>query len=160
RECPGTPDSADPAASYPSCDSPPAREPGQVPTLTHTRSVKSVRSALRRSSMLDALEVCLDPSGVEWKDRQLGRRTPDEAVEEQEIFGLGQSESLARLAASEAAKRQAGIDLEPGACSRRKRAHCADSPGADEEGLLPARPGRRSDQADLQPAEPLEPAQA
>ena len=69
--------------------------------------------------MLDALEVCPDPSEVEWKDRQLGRRTPDETVEEQEFFGLGQSKSLAGPVASEAAERQAGVDPEPGAWSRR-----------------------------------------
>ena len=69
--------------------------------------------------MLLALEVRRYLSGVEWKDGQLGRRTADKAVKKQEIVGVGESKRLTDLLPGEATKRQAGIDLEPDARSRR-----------------------------------------
>ena len=69
--------------------------------------------------MLDARQVRHYLLGVERKDGQLGRRTTDEAREQQEIFGVGESERFSDLLPRPAAERQAGIDLEPGARSRR-----------------------------------------
>ena len=53
-----------------------------------------------------------------------------------------------------------GLDLDPRASSRRERANGADCTAGDEERLPPTRLDRRSDQADLQAAQPFEPAEA
>jgi hypothetical protein len=110
--------------------------------------------------MLETREVRRYLPGVEWKDGELGRRTADEAGEEKEIFCVGQRKRLTGLLPGETAERQAGIDLERDARSGRERADSADSAGADEEGLPPARLSGRRDHAHLQLAQPLEPAQA
>ena len=81
-----------------------------------------------------------------WQHGQLGRRTADEAVEEQQVLGLlgGQRLALGRSPA----RGEAGVDLEPRAPAGRERADRADAPPRDEERLPPAGLDRRSDQAE------------
>src|SRR5439155_21656709 len=55
---------------------------------------------------------------------------------------------------------QRRLDFEPGSPARGQRANRLNSSAADEERLPPARLGSRGDQADLEPAQPLETAQA
>ena len=101
-----------------------------------------------------------DPIGVQRQDGQLGGRPADEAVDEQEILRLLGSQQVLRTIPRRCAERQPGSDLEPRARPRREGANRADAPAADEEGFPPARLGHRSDQTDLEPAEPVEPGQA
>jgi hypothetical protein len=107
-----------------------------------------------------ALEVSIDPPGFEWQHRQLGRRTADEPVEEQEVFCLGGSQDVSPTLPGGSADRQAGVDPEARACSRRQRANGADAAAAHEEGLSPARLARWSDQTKLGSAQLLEAAEA
>ena len=59
-----------------------------------------------------------------------------------------------------ARKGQPRTELEPRPSPGRERADDADAAAADEERLTPARLGRGSDQAELEPAQPLEALQA
>jgi hypothetical protein len=107
-----------------------------------------------------ACDLGEDHLSVEWQHGQLGRRTANEAVEEQEVFCLLGSQHVPVTLAGGPTKGQPGPDLELRARSRRQRANGADPTPADEEGLLPAGLDPGSDQAALQPAQPLQPAQA
>ncbi len=76
-----------------------------------------------------------DPPSIQWQHGQFGR-------------------------AGGSTKRQPGLDLEPHACSRWQRANGADAAAADEVRLAPAWIARRGDEAELHPAQPLQPAEA
>lgn len=69
--------------------------------------------------MLAARHVRRYFAGVQWNDRQLGWRAPGEAFEKQEIFRVGESKGFTGLFPGEAAKCQAGVDLESRAWSGR-----------------------------------------
>src|SRR4029453_7798505 len=117
-------------------------------------------SPLRGSTKAPITEVSRYPLAIERQHGELGRRMPDEAVQEQEVFGLvgGQRVSCSLVGLTTA--RQPGVDLEPRPGSRREWTNGADSTVADEERLSPARFDRRSDQAELEPAQPLQAAEA
>src|SRR6478752_4274642 len=126
----------------------------------HCLPVQQTVAAASGCPLIPTGEMGRDPVGVKRQHRQLGRRTAHEAVEEQEVFGLSWSERRIGALAGETAKRQARADLERCSRSRRERADGADFAGANEERSPPARLERRSDQAELKPAHPLQPAKA
>ena len=81
------------------------------------------------------------------------------AREEEHVLGLPTRQGPALLR-DVPRDRQAGVELEPGAGSRRERADGAESTGADEEGPSPAWSQGGCDQADVEPAQVLEPAES
>ena len=102
-----------------------------------------------------------DPLGVERQNAQLGWRAANEAADEQEILRLLGCQRL--FSAPPRAIRQSASpaptsSLAPAPGGRARTAQTAAA--ADEEGFPPAGLHHRSDQADLEPAQPLQPAQA
>jgi hypothetical protein len=101
-----------------------------------------------------------DPSCVEGQDGQLGRRAANEAVEQEKVLRLVRGQRVSGTIAGSSTKGKPGFDLEVRGCPGLKRADGLDRAAADEERSEPPGLDRRREQAELQPPQSIQPAQA